>query len=181
LFGNVADVWLEIGFGGAEHLLWQAERNPRIGFIGCEPFQDGIVKALAGIQDRRLENVRLWPDDARAVVRWLPSRSVGRVFVLFPDPWPKKRQQKRRLLNAATLSDLARVLKTGGELRIGTDIGDYARTILIAAQSVPDLCWNAQRPSDWRQRPRDWPPTRYEAKAIAAGRRCTYLTFIRDN
>jgi tRNA (guanine-N7-)-methyltransferase len=114
------------------------------------------------------------------LIRWLPAQSVSRIFVLFPDPWPKKRQQKRRLLNPAMFAALARLLTPGGELRIGTDIGDYARTILIAARTVPLLRWSARRSQDWRQRPSDWPGTRYEAKAIEAGRRCTYLTFTRD-
>lgn len=171
------DIWLEIGFGGAEHLLWQAEHHPVPGLIGCEPFQDGVVKALSGIEERGLTNVRLHDDDARDVLRWLPAGRLARVFVLFPDPWPKRRHIKRRLLSAATLALIAERMAPGAELRIGTDIGDYARTILIAVAEVPQLVWLARRPVDWRVRPDDWPATRYEAKAIREGRRCYFFRF----
>lgn len=172
-------LWLEIGFGGAEHLLWQAERNPGATIIGCEPFEEGVVKALSGIEEKRLANVRLHADDARPLLRWLPPAALDRCFVLFPDPWPKKRHVKRRLVNAATLALIARALRPGGELRIGTDIGDYARTILIAAGAVPELQWMATCAADWRMRPADWPETRYEAKAIRAGRQRYFLRFAR--
>ncbi len=174
------EVWLEIGFGGAEHLIWQAEHNRHVGLIGCEPFQEGVVKALAGIEAKSLGNVRLWPDDARPLLDWLPEASISRAFILFPDPWPKKRQQKRRLINPTLLAALMRVLRPGGSVRIATDIADYARTILLATQATPALRWSAEQASDWRVRPPDWPMTRYEAKALAAGRRCSYLTFERD-
>jgi tRNA (guanine-N7-)-methyltransferase len=111
--GPVEEVWLEVGFGGGEHLLWQAERNPAVGFIGCEPFIDGIVKVLTAIEDRRLKNIRLYAGDARTVLRWLPDGSIGRAFVLFPDPWPKKRHRKRRIVSQATLALLARVMRAG--------------------------------------------------------------------
>ena len=175
----VDDVWLEIGFGGAEHLLWQARANPRAGLIGCEPFEDGVVKALAGIEHERLGNVRLHADDARPLLRWLPAASIGRAFILFPDPWPKKRHHKRRLVSAATLADLARVLRPGAELRIATDSGEYAAWILLEVGRQPSLRWAAAGPSDWRIRGPDWPPTRYEQKALAAGRRCAYFRFLR--
>ncbi len=176
---KVREVWLEIGFGGAEHLIWQAERNPGIGLIGCEPFEEGGVKALAGIEAGRLGNVLIHPDDARPLLRWLPDASLGRAFVLFPDPWPKKRHVKRRLVNPGTLAMLARVLRPGAELRIATDIGDYARTILIALQSQRDLVWTARSAADWRQGPDARPPTRYEAKASREGRRAMFLTLMR--
>ena len=175
----VAEVWLEIGFGGAEHLLWQAGHHPSAGIIGCEPFVDGVVKALDGIEERGLANVRLYPDDARAVLAWLPPASVARAFILFPDPWPKARHRKRRLVSTATLDLIARVLHPGAELRIGSDIGDYLRTMLIAFQGRDDFRWLAAGPDDWRRRPADWPETRYERKAIAAGRTCAYLRFAR--
>ena len=182
LFGpsvRVTDVWLEIGFGGAEHLIWQAEHNPHVGLIGCEPFEEGVVKALAAIDDKKLGNIRLHADDARPLLRWFPEASIGRAFVLFPDPWPKKRHAKRRLVSGPLLDMLARVLRPGAELRIGTDIGDYARTMLIAFASEPRFRWLADGPGDWRQRPDDWPPTRYEAKAGREGRRRYYFRFVR--
>lgn len=175
----VTDVWIEIGFGGAEHLIWQAEHNSPIGFIGCEPFQDGVVKAVSAIEAGSLRNVRLHADDARPLLRWLPPRSIGRAFILFPDPWPKKRHVKRRLVGGPLLDLLSRVLKSGAELRIGTDIGDYARTTLSAIAAHPDFAWNVTGPDDWRLRPFDWPETRYERKAEREGRRRYYFRFTR--
>lgn len=173
------ETWLEIGFGGAEHLLWQARMNPDVVLIGCEPFEEGVVKALGGIEDGRLQNVRLHADDARAVLRWVPEGWLARIFILFPDPWPKTRHQKRRLVSRETVKLLARALRSGGELRFGTDIGDYARTGLAAILADGTFTWTAQGPSDWRARPADWPETRYEAKAIREGRKRYYFRFTR--
>jgi tRNA (guanine-N7-)-methyltransferase len=173
------EVWLEVGFGGGEHLLWQARHRPNVGFIGCEPFQDGIVKVLRAIADEKRDNIRLYPGDAREVLRWLPDASIDRAFVLFPDPWPKARQQKRRLVAKPTLAAFARVMTGGAELRIATDVAGYARAILAAVRGEGSFHWTACAPADWRQRGPDWPPTRYEAKALSAGRRCTYFRFRR--
>lgn len=177
--GEERSVWLEIGFGGAEHLIWQAEQNPGTLLIGCEPFEDGVIKALSAIEQKGLRNVRIHADDARPLLRWLPLSSVERAFVLFPDPWPKKKHVKRRLVSAPLLSLLASVLRPGGELRIATDIGDYARTTLLAIGQEPRLRWLATSPRDWRERPGDWPQTRYEAKAVREGRRRYFFRFLR--
>lgn len=174
----VEKVWLEIGYGGAEHLLWQAGQHRDTGLIGCEVFEDGVVKALAGIESAGLDNVRLYADDARELLRWLPPACLERVFILFPDPWPKKRHVKRRLIQPAFLAMLARVMAPGGELRIATDIGDYARTMLLALRQHPEFVWTAKGPRDWRERPADWPETRYEAKGKAAARRCYYFRLV---
>lgn len=184
LFGAaVSAIWLEIGFGGGEHLLWQARARPDIGMIGCEPFLDGVVKVLAAVDEAagagRLRNVRVHADDARPLLRWLPDASIGRAFILFPDPWPKARHQKRRLVSEATLRELARAMGSGGELRLATDIADYARVMLLAVRREGSFRWTACSPADWRVRPDDWPQTRYEAKALAAGRRCQYFRFER--
>lgn len=173
------DLWLEIGFGGAEHMIWQAAHNPAVTLIGCEPFEDGVVKALGGIEDRALTNIRLHPDDARPLLRWLPDASVSRTFILFPDPWPKKKHIKRRLIGTALLDQLARVMKPGAQLRIGTDIGDYARTTLLAILPHPAFEWPAQGPNDWRIRGEDWPQTRYEQKAVREDRARYYFRFHR--
>jgi hypothetical protein len=125
-------------------------------------------------------NIRLWPDDARPLLRALPAASIGRVFILFPDPWPKARHQKRRLVSPETIEELARVMRPRAELRIGTDIGSYATAILQAVQGHRAFIWACESPSDWRLRPEDWPGTRYEAKALAAGRRCYYFRFRRS-
>jgi len=177
--GHVQDVWLEIGFGGGEHLVWQAERHPAVGIIGCEPFLDGVVKVLDAVKTRRLDNIRLLADDARPLLRWLPAGSIGRAFILFPDPWPKARHHKRRLVSAHFLAMLAAVMKPGAELRIATDIGDYARTVLLAVRDTPAFRWLASGPSDWRERGPDWPDTRYGQKAFAAGRHPAYMRFER--
>ena len=176
---SVVDAWLEIGFGGGEHLLWQARQNPSIGLIGCEPFQDGVVKVLSVIENERLANIRLHADDARPLLRRLPAAGIGRAFILFPDPWPKARHHKRRLVSAATLEELARVMRAGAELRIATDDADYARWMLLSLVGQPNFAWTATGPADWRQRPPDWPSTRYEQKAQKAGRRCYYFRFRR--
>lgn len=176
---GLAHVWLEIGFGGAEHLIWQAEHHPQATIIGCEPFEEGVVKALAAIEANTLANVRVHADDARPLIRWLPAACLDRVFILFPDPWPKKRHAKRRLVTNDTLAELARVMRPGAELRIATDIGEYARTVLLAIAATPQLCWTATCAADWRTRPADWPQTRYEAKAVREGRRRYYLRFLR--
>jgi tRNA (guanine-N7-)-methyltransferase len=175
----VRDVWLEIGFGGGEHLVWQAAEHTDVGLIGCEPFQDGVIKLLSAIESERLTNVRVHAGDARPLLRALPEGSIGRVFILFPDPWPKKRHHKRRLVSAATFQEIARVLSPGGELRVATDVAEYSCVILDAASHNAGLRWTASGPDDWRQRPRDWPQTRYEAKAIGAGRRCYFFRFER--
>ena len=175
----VSRVWLEIGFGGGEHLVWQAQHHPDVGIIGCEPFEEGVVKVLALIGEHAIANIRIHPDDVRPLLRWLPAASLDRAFVLFPDPWPKMRHRKRRLVATPLLDQLARALKPGAELRLATDIGDYARTMLVALMRHSSFRWTATGPSDWRTRPADWPPTRYEAKALREGRRCTYLRFVR--
>jgi tRNA (guanine-N7-)-methyltransferase len=177
--GKPRAVWLEIGFGGGEHLVWQAEYNPDVGLIGCEPFLDGTVKVLDAIEAKGLHNIRLYGEDARDILRWLPAGSLDRAFILFPDPWPKKRHNKRRLVNPATLQLLARATRTGGELRLATDIADYARFMLLSIREEGSFAWQAARPSDWRVRPPDWPQTRYEQKALREGRRSYYLQFTR--
>lgn len=172
-------LWLEIGFGGGEHLVWQAAQNPGVTLIGCEPFEDGVVKVLSAIESQRLGNIRLLADDVRPLLRALPPASVARAFVLFPDPWPKRKHVKRRLVATPLLDLLARVMKPGAELRLATDIGDYARTMLIALMRHEAFRWTAERPADWRERPADWPATRYEQKARREGRRGYFLRFTR--
>lgn len=172
-------VWLEIGFGGAEHLVWQAKHNPDVGFIGCEAFLNGIAKALAAIEREGLTNIRLHHGDARDVVELLGDQGLERVFLLHPDPWPKRRHWKRRFVNAQNLHTLHRVLRPGGELRIASDIADYVAWTLIEIHRHGGFAWRATGARNWRERPSDWPPTRYEQKAIKAGRQPAYLTFRR--
>lgn len=180
LFGGAArEVWLEIGFGGGEHLLAQAARHDHVGLIACEPFQDGVIRVLGPMASGAYPNIRLVADDARPLLRWLPAASVKRAFILFPDPWPKLRHHKRRLISEPVLAMLARVMQPGAHLRVATDMGDYAAWILLAARRQGDFQWMATGPRDWRERAADAPPTRYEAKAAAARRHCYYLELRR--
>lgn len=173
------DVWLEIGFGGGEHLAAQAAAHPGVGFVGCEPFVNGVARLIARIDDAGLANIRIHPDDARPLIAALPDACVGRVFILFPDPWPKARHHKRRLVTTALLDALARVTADGAELRLATDHGGYARWMLARLLGHPAFAWTARRPGDWRDRPPDWPATRYETKARARGRPGIFLRFQR--
>ena len=179
LFGDGRPLWLEIGFGGGEHLAWQAAAHPDIGLIGCDPFMNGVVKLLGLIDSDGLENVRLFRDDARLLVEWLTAESLERAFILFPDPWPKARHHKRRIVSDSVLTRLADALVDGAELRIATDDHGYLEWILMHMRRHAEFDWQARRPADWRERPHDWPQTRYEAKAVAAGRRCAFLTYRR--
>ncbi len=176
---RVDDVWLEIGFGSGEHLVHQAVSRAEIGFIGCEPFVNGVAALLAEIDRRGLANIRIFPDDARLLLPALPEAVIGRAFLLFPDPWPKARHAKRRFVCDENLDDLARVLTDGAELRIATDDVGYLRWILAGFGRRSDFVWLARCPGDWSIRPPDWPETRYEAKALSEGRHGTYLRFRR--
>ncbi|MGE5146576.1 MAG: tRNA (guanosine(46)-N7)-methyltransferase TrmB [Candidatus Eiseniibacteriota bacterium] len=174
-----AAVWLEIGFGGGEHLAAQAAAHPEIGFVGSEVFENGIARLAGLIARSGIGNIRLFADDARLLLEALTPASLDRVFILFPDPWPKKRHHKRRLVARETLDRLAVLMRPGAELRLATDDRDYLAWMLEHAAGHPAFRWLAQRPLDWRRRPSDWPPTRYEEKARAAGRTPAFLRFIR--
>jgi tRNA (guanine-N7-)-methyltransferase len=175
----VSEVWLEVGFGAGEHLAWQAEAHPQIGLIGAEPYVAGMAKLLARIADKNLRNIRLYTEDIRDVIAAAPDASVGRIFILFPDPWPKTRHHKRRFIQMGTLDELARVMRRGAELRFATDDTAYLVWALERFCAHPAFRWLAESPADWRARPTDWPETRYEAKAVKAGRKCSYLRFAR--
>jgi tRNA (guanine-N7-)-methyltransferase len=172
-------VWLEIGFGGGEHLAAQAERHRDIGFIGCEVFENGIAKLVGEVERRNLGNIRLFTDDARLLIEALPAASIERAFILFPDPWPKKRHHKRRIVSRDTLDGLARIMSDGAELRLATDDPDYFSWMLECVTDHPAFAWQVRRAEDWRYRPPGWPPTRYEEKARAAGRPPAFLSACR--
>lgn len=179
LFGRSAPVWLEVGFGGGEHLSWQADENRDVNFIGCEPFLNGIAKLLADIDEKDLAHVRIHDDDARDVLETLPDASIDRAFLLFPDPWHKTRHHKRRFVNPENLDHLARVMTDGAEFRVASDIPHYCRWTLREIRKHGVFEWQAACADDWRIRPDDWPGTRYEAKAIREGRTPAYLSFRR--
>jgi len=191
------EVWLEVGFGGGEHVLWQAQHHPDIGMIGAEPYVSGVAKLLsrlappsglrppppqageenAHVGGGSVSNIRLYTEDAADIVEALPDASLGRVFLLFPDPWPKTRHHKRRFLQTEMLDELARVLKPGAELRFATDDKGYLVWTLERLCAHPAFAWTAQGPGDWRQRPSDWPETRYEAKRLHGPP--VFLRFVR--
>lgn len=174
-----AQVWLEIGFGGGEHLAEQAKTHPQVGMIGVEYFRNGIASLLRACLDRRLDNVRILEDDARLLLDHLPADSLDRVFLLFPDPWPKTRHHKRRFIQRATLDKLSTAMKSGSEFRLASDDPGYQVWMLRHLLDHPAFEWTARRPHDWRTRPEDWPATRYEEKAAADGRQPIFLKFRR--
>ena len=176
---NVRALWMETGFGGGEHLAWQAEQSRDVGIIGCEPFVNGVAGLLSYIEERNLTNVRIHPDDARVVLDALPDACIERYFLLFPDPWPKARHANRRFVQTRTLDAIARLLKPGGEFRLGSDDMGYIRWSLPLLLRHPAFEWMAQSQEDWRVRPSDWPESRYEAKGRRAGRSSVYLCFRR--
>jgi len=170
-------VRLEIGFGGAEHLIAQAQANLRSGFIGSDAFVNAIAKALVAIDDHKLGNIRLHFGDASALLDWLPAGSLARIDLLYPDPWPKRRHWKRRFIQDDSLARLARILRAGGELRFATDIADYAAWALARVLRSPDFVWTAETASDWRKPWPEFSGTRYEAKAKREGRVPAYFIF----
>ncbi len=176
---RAGDVGLEIGFGGGEHLVAEAIAHPHMGFIGCEPFVNGMAKALVEIDAQRIDNIRLHFGDAAEVLDWLPAGGLSRVDLLYPDPWPKRRHWKRRFIQDASVAEVARVLRPRGEFRFVTDWPDYAEWTLERLIRSPHFQWTAERADDWRE---PWPgfsATRYEAKAKRAGRAPCYLRFRR--
>ena len=179
LFGRVMPLELEIGFGGGEHLAAQAASRPETGFIGCEPFLNGVVQALGHLGAASLANVRLHMGDALDVVDRLPDASLDRVYLLHPDPWPKARHAKRRMVNHGPLDAIAAKLKPGGEFRLGTDDPTYCRWALMVMDQRRDFRWMAERARDFLERPADWPETRYERKARRHGREVWYFRYVR--
>jgi tRNA (guanine-N7-)-methyltransferase len=177
-------VFFEIGFGGGEHLAFQAERHPGALCLGAEPFINGVAKLLSRIEEKQLQNVRVLEGDARPALAALPQASLDRLFLLQPDPWPKKRHHKRRMVGQNFLGEARRVLKPGGELRISSDIADYVRWTLMhwrmAGGDASGLVWTAERETDWTEGGEDWPKTRYMEKGEREGRPVTFLTFRRS-
>ena len=174
---NITETWMEIGFGAGEHLAWQADNNPNIGFIGCEPFVNGIASLLRHASNKKLFNIRILPDDVRPFLSHLPDHCISRLFILFPDPWRKNRHKSRRIIQKSTLDEFHRLLKPSSELRIATDDPIYLRWILFHFNNHKGFEWLARRPEHWRSRSDDWPETRYEKKALVAGRPSVFLKY----
>ena len=174
------EVWLEIGFGGGEHLAELAFRNPDVGFIGSEVFLNGVASFLEHHEEKKLSNVRLFPDDVRLLLKTLKPQSLHKVMVLFPDPWPKARHNKRRLVQKETLEILSNLLIEGGELRLASDHKDYVAWMLEEIEKVPSLVFSEDISFEGRQkRPSSWPATRYEEKAAKKGITSTYLSLTK--
>ncbi|HEV1999180.1 MAG TPA: tRNA (guanosine(46)-N7)-methyltransferase TrmB [Xanthobacteraceae bacterium] len=173
------EVQLEIGFGGGEHLIHEAASRPGSGLLGCEPYVNGMAKALGLIEAAGLKNIRLYHGDALELLDWLPPRSLGRIDLLYPDPWPKKRHWKRRFVSDEMIGRIARVVRPDGSLRFATDWPDYAEWTLQHFLRAPAFAWTAERADDWRQPWAGFPGTRYEKKAHAQGLKPVYLEFRR--
>ncbi len=176
---HVVDVRLEIGFGGAEHLLHRADEAPTDGFIGIEPFEPGMAKLLGALARQPRPNIRTFGADAAILLDWLPDASLASIDLLYPDPWPKKRHWKRRFVNPGNLQRMARVLRPGGRFRFASDIDHYVNWTLLAVATHGGFAWQAASADDWRLPYPGWPGTRYEAKAKREGRTPAYLTFLR--
>ncbi|TIO76442.1 MAG: tRNA (guanosine(46)-N7)-methyltransferase TrmB [Mesorhizobium sp.] len=176
---KVSALQLEIGFGGGEHLLHRATEAPSTGFIGVEPFVNGMAKMMTALGKAPLANLRVYDDDATRLLDWLSPASLDGIDLLYPDPWPKKKHWKRRFVSPANLDRFARVLKAGGRFRFASDIDSYVNWTLLACRANGAFAWQASEAADWHRPYEGWPGTRYEAKAIREGRRPAYLTFIR--
>lgn len=173
------DLWMEIGFGAAGHLVDLAVKNPDTAIFGAEPFLNGVGKALAGIEEHNLKNLFLHHGDARDIMDTLPDGALGRLYVLFPDPWPKTRHNKRRIINEDFLKDVYRVLKPGGTLYFASDIIDYVDWTMARLRKNGNFQFDFDKPGSWRTPYEGWPGTKYEAKAFREGRSCHYLKFKR--
>ena len=179
--GETNDVRLEIGFGGGEHLIAEAQAFPHIGFIGCEPYVNGMAKILTQIEALNIPNIRLYAGDAAELLAWAPPQSMARIDLIHPDPWPKRRHWKRRFVQDATVAAMARIIKSGGEFRFVSDIDDYCAWTLAHLLRSPDFFWTAERAIDWRQPWDGYTMTRYGRKAEREGRVAAYLRFRRNS
>ncbi|TWF53111.1 tRNA (guanosine(46)-N7)-methyltransferase TrmB [Neorhizobium alkalisoli] len=175
----VENIRMEIGFGGGEHLIHRAQENPATGFIGVEPFVNSMAKLITRVEDLGLKNIRVYDDDATQVLDWLPEASVGRIDLLYPDPWPKRKHWKRRFVSQVNLDRFHRVLKPGGLFCFASDIDTYVNWTLIHCRDHGGFAWQAEQSSDWLTPFAGWPGTRYENKARREGRSSAYLIFKR--
>lgn len=179
VFPDASEYWLEIGFGGGEHLVHQASNYPNVGIIGCEPYINGVAMLLGKVREAQVSNLRIHPGDARDMFDVIPDGTLSRVFLLYPDPWPKKRHHRRRFVTPEHLEPLARKMKSGAILRVATDIEDYVRQTLEQVAFKGDFEWLTERSTDWKVPWGDWISTRYEQKALRERRVPHYLTFRR--
>ena len=179
LFGEDRPLHFEIGFGSGEHLAYRADLLPDHAFIGCEPFINGVATALGHVRERHLPNVRIWKGDALEVLRRIPDGALSFIYLLHPDPWPKARHAKRRMVNHGPLDLIAAKMEPGGEFRLGTDDPVYCRWAMMIMNQRRDFEWLAEKAGDFLTRPGGWPETRYEAKARREGREVWYFRYRR--
>ena len=172
-------IFLEIGFGGGEHLATEAKNYPENGYIGAEPFLNGVSSLLRYCENNSIKNLRIWPDDIRLQFSLWPNDCLDGVFIMFPDPWPKAKHAGRRIINKDNLAELARLLKIGGELRMASDHPCAKNWILAGILGDPNFDWHAFHPEDWHVKPERWPETRYMKKAIKEGRKPAWFLFKR--
>jgi len=173
------ELWLELGFGGGEHLIYQAQHNPDVSVWGAEPFLNGVAKVVSAVEEHGLDNIRVFQGDGRFVMDGIADETLSRLFVLFPDPWPKTRHNKRRLITEEFLENAHRIIKPGGKFRFASDIIDYVDWTLNRLTLHGGFQWTPKSHREWRVRPKDWPQTRYEEKAFREGRPCHYFEFVR--
>lgn len=173
-------IYLEVGFGGGEHLVQLAKVNRHIGILGCEPYVNGVAKLLPKLIDANITNVRIFMDDARKILDLIPESRISKVFLLFPDPWPKLRHHRRRFINVENVEVIAKILKPGGLLFLATDVKDYVRHSLEIMMNSKNFLWLAEKPSDWREPWLNWSSTRYQKKTERLGRPTNYLVFQRN-
>jgi tRNA (guanine-N7-)-methyltransferase len=176
IFSSVQEIWLEIGFGGGEHLATVAEQNPEISFIGAEAFMNGVASFLQFRSEKSLNNVRIFPDDVRLLLQELPDHSIQNVFILFPDPWPKKKHHKRRIVNPKVIQALSRIVKKGGEIRLASDVPEYIEHMKRVFEPISEFHLNFCN----QEKPSAWPSTRYEMKALEAQRHPQYLIYLKN-
>jgi tRNA (guanine-N7-)-methyltransferase len=181
LFGDqlYEEIWLEIGFGAGEHLITQAQRNPHVGILGCEVFLNGVASLLMQMDIQKIKNIRLYTDDARHLIQYLPPRFIHRVFILFPDPWPKQRHHKRRLISNVFISEMARIISPGGELRLASDDQNYVKHMVNIMNENPNFTATPSFLNAPHTSPEDWVETRYEKRGKRKGHLCSYLSYKR--
>ncbi len=179
-FESDCPIYLEVGFGGGEHLVELAKENRHVGILGCEPYINGVAKLLPKLIEFDLTNVRVLMDDARNLLELIPDAGISKIFLLFPDPWPKARHHRRRFINVENIEVMAKILKPGGLIFLATDVKDYVRHSLEHMVNSEHFSWLAEKPSDWRHPWLNWSSTRYQVKTQRLGRPTTYLIFRRN-
>ena len=178
---NITEIWLEIGFGSGEHIKWQLDNKKNIAIIGCEPYLNGVANLLALLNKEQLQRVKIFSGDARKIITSLKTGSISKVFILFPDPWPKKKHHKRRLINKNLIKNLSSILKENGELRVASDHNNYVSWILHHFLNSHNLIWVAKSKEDFLKKPENWPITKYEERAKKLGSICYFFQFFKPN